>query len=103
MLIELNTSNFKENIKSWITLVDFWSDDCSPCKAMLSVLEDFAKTNTKNIKICKLNWNANMSVVQEYRIMTVPTLIIFDNGKPVEQLIWLQNKEKLEEVTKKYN
>jgi len=101
-VIELNENNFKNEINQWIVLVDFWANDCNPCIEMLKILNDFSEINDKDLKIWKLNWDSNISIVQEYRIMSAPTLIVFKNWKPVEQLIWVQSVEKLKEVTNKY-
>lgn len=102
MIYELNEQNFNETIKSGITLVDFWADNCNPCIEMFKVLEDFSNVADKSLKIGKLNWDSNISIVQNYRIMSAPTLMIFKDGQPVDQLVWVQTVEKLKEFTQKY-
>jgi len=102
MIIELNEANFKTEINEWVVLVDFWANDCNPCIEMLNILENFSKVADKNLKIWKLNWDSNLSIVQEYRIMSAPTIILFKDWKPVELLVWVQTAERLEEITKKY-
>lgn len=102
MIIELNENNFKDTIKSWVTLVDFWADNCNPCQEMFNILDNLSKVSDKDLKIWKLNWDSNISIVQEYRIMSAPTLMIFKDWKPLDQLIGLQTVEKLQEFIKKY-
>jgi thioredoxin 1 len=95
MVHELNESNFQNFISTGLVLVDFWADDCNPCKEMLGILETFASHAPASLKIGKLNGNANISIVQQYRIMSVPSLIFFLEGKPVEMLIGVQTIETL--------
>ncbi len=102
MIIELNENNFKDTINSWVTLVDFWADNCNPCQEMFKILDDFSKVADENLIIWKLNWDSNVSIVQEYRIMSAPTLMIFKDWKPLDQLIWVQTVDQLKEFTKKY-
>ena len=87
MIHELNESNFQNFVSTGLVLVDFWADDCNPCKEMLGILDAFASRAPESLKIGKLNGNANVSIVQQYRIMSVPTIIFFLDGKPVDMLI----------------
>jgi len=103
MVVELHEANFKESIQEGMVLVDFWANDCGPCTQMLTVLDTFADTTQSWVKVCKLNGDSNVAVVQEYRIMSAPTLMLFKDGNPVDQLIWVQTEAALEEMIKKHS
>ena len=87
MIHELNESNFHDFISTGLVLVEFWGDDCNPCKEMLGILGTFASRAPESLKIGTLNGNANVSIVQQYRIMSVPTIMFFLDGKPVDILV----------------
>lgn len=100
--IELNETNFADSIKEWIVLVDFWAEWCGPCQVMLPILSDFAKDMEWKIVVWKVNVDECPSVASQFRVMSIPTLIVFKDGKAVEQMVWVQQKDKLKEVCAKY-
>lgn len=81
--IELDGANFnKEVLESKIpVLVDFWAAWCGPCKMIAPVISDIAKEYTGKVKICKLNVDDSPEVASKYGIMSIPTLLIFKDGK----------------------
>ena len=85
-----------EVIKSEIpVLVDFWATWCGPCRMLGPVIEELATEYAGKIKIGKLDIEANSEVPATYRITVIPTIILFKNGKPVEQVVGLQSKPDL--------
>ena len=79
-------------------LVDFWAPWCGPCKIMGPIIEEVAKElDGKPVKIGKMNVDDNPETPGKYGIMSIPTIIIFKNGEPVEQMVGVQAKEKLVE------
>ena len=102
MAIVLDGNSFKETIKEGITVVDFWAEWCGPCQQMLQVLEDFSKEAEWKAKVGKVNVDENPDIAGEFRVMSIPTLIVFKDGEAVEQLVWVQTKEKLNETIAKY-
>ena len=78
-----------------LTLVDFWADWCGPCKAIAPVLDQLADNYGERLSIRKLDADSNPETVAEYGIRSIPTLILFKNGKPVEILVGLQSKTKI--------
>ncbi|HTK59936.1 MAG TPA: thioredoxin [Candidatus Baltobacteraceae bacterium] len=98
MEIILNEQSFEtEVLKSDVpVLVDFWAPWCGPCKIMGPIIEEVAKElEGKPVKVGKMNVDENPETPAKYGIMSIPTIIIFKNGEPAEQLVGVQAKEKL--------
>lgn len=97
MAMELTDSNFdQEVIKSAKpVLVDFWAPWCGPCQVMGPIIEDLAKEVDGKVKVGKLNVDENSEVAGKYGIMSIPTIIIFKEGKVAKQLVGVQAKETL--------
>lgn len=100
------TENFEEEVlKSDIpVLVDFYADWCGPCKMMAPVVEKMAEEFEGRIKVGKLNADDEMQIAQQYRISSIPTFMVFREGKVSES--WLgamsaaELQSKLEQVLK---
>ena len=97
MKIKLSSENFeKEVLKSEKpVLVDFYADWCGPCNAMAPVIEELAKELEGKAKVGKINVDENSDIAVEYNVMSIPTLIIFKNGKEEKRLVGLRDKEEL--------
>lgn len=97
MEIKLSTENFeKEVLKTEKpVLVDFYADWCGPCNAMAPVIEELAKELEGKVKVGKINVDENPDIAVEYNVMSIPTLIVFKNGKEEKRLVGLRNKEEL--------
>jgi thioredoxin 1 len=76
-------------------LVDFWANWCGPCKMVAPVLEEIAVEHVEKITIAKLDIDANPSTPRDYKIMSVPTMILFSNGAPVKQIVGAKPKAAL--------
>ena len=94
MLI-LTDKNFEgEVLKSDLpVLVDFFADWCAPCKMAGPVIEELAKEYEGKIKVGKFNIDENPKMAQKYGIMSVPTVIIFKNGKEIRRQVGFLGKE----------
>lgn len=97
MEIKLSSENFeKEVLKSEKPiLVDFYADWCGPCNAMAPVIEELATELDGKAKVGKINVDENSDIAVEYNVMSIPTLIIFKNGKEEKRLVGLRDKEEL--------
>lgn len=95
----INKENFNEKVlnQEGIVLVDFWAEWCSPCRMMLPIIEEFAGEQ-EQIKVCKVNVDDNPELASQYNVMSIPTFIIFKNGKEEKRLVGTQGKEDLEEA-----
>ena len=74
-------------------LVDFFAPWCGPCRAMHSVMEDLAKDYEGKVKIVKLNVDEQGQTASEFSVMSIPTFILFKDGKPVKDFMGAQPKE----------
>ncbi len=92
----------QEVIKSAIpVLVDFWATWCGPCQMQNPILEDIAKEFAGKVKVAKVNVDENPASASKYQVMSIPTLILFNKGQIIKQMIGVQGKERLiEEINK---
>ena len=97
MEIKFDSENFeKEVLKSEKpVLVDFYADWCGPCNTMAPVIEELATELDGKAKVGKINVDDNPDIAVEYNVMSIPTLIIFKNGKEEKRLVGLRDKEEL--------
>ena len=97
MTLKLSSENFKEEVlnSEKPVLVDFYADWCGPCNAMSPVIEELAKELEGKAKVGKINVDENSDIAVEYNVMSIPTLIVFKNGKEEKRLVGLRDKEEL--------
>src|SRR5690606_28277147 len=79
-------------------LVDFWAVWCMPCRAIAPSVDALATEFKGRAKVGKLNVDENQQVAAQYGIRSIPTLLIFKDGKPVDQIVGVQPKAKLAEA-----
>ncbi|MCD6540196.1 MAG: thioredoxin [Candidatus Omnitrophica bacterium] len=104
MVVELTEANFqKEVLKTDMpVLVDFWAPWCRPCLMTAPVVEKIAEEYEGRIKVCKLNVEEATSIASNYGVMSIPTIMIFKDGKIVNKTVGALSKENLEEFIKPY-
>ncbi|MBH60698.1 MAG: thioredoxin [Dehalococcoidia bacterium] len=88
-VIELNDNNFDEEVvkSSEPVLVDFWAEWCGPCKMIAPSVENISNEYAGKLKVGKLDVDSNPNVSSTYGIRSIPTLLIFKNGAPVDQIV----------------
>lgn len=101
-LLKATDANFDEQIKEGVSLVDFWAPWCGPCKMIAPVLEELATDVDGKADILKLNVDDNQATAAEYEVMSIPTLILFKDGEPVDKVVGFQPKEQLLSLVEKH-
>ncbi len=100
--LELTDTNFNDEISTGLTLVDFWAPWCGPCRIIAPVIEELAGQYEGRVKIGKVNVDENPVTQGQYRVMSIPTLILFKDGQPVEGVVGAQPKRAFETLLDKY-
>ena len=92
--ITLTDQNFKDEIaKNKLILVDFWAVWCPPCQMLGPIVEEVAKEVEGQAAVGKLNVDENPRTAADFKVMSIPTVILFKDGKVFEQAVGLRNKE----------
>ena len=103
MLMVTDDQFEQEVLKSDIpVLVDFYADWCGPCKAQVPALEAVARSFDGRVKVLKLNVDDNQNTALKFSVQSIPTLILFKNGKVVDQLIGAAPKERIRRMVRKH-
>ena len=91
--------NFKEEVLDYEgkVLVDFYADWCGPCKMLRPVLEEFAKS-TDSIKVASVNVDNEEDLAREYGVMSIPCLVVFENGQEKNRSVGFIQKEQIEKI-----
>lgn len=88
MICHSTDNTFKQDLRSeGLTLVNFWATWCSPCRMFGSVLEEFDVTRQDDVRILKINVDENEETAAFFGVMSLPTTILFKNGKPIDKKI----------------
>ena len=92
-MLKLDVQNFDEEIKNNSkVLVDFYADWCGPCKMIAPIIEEIADER-KDIAVFKLNVDESAAIAIKYNVMSIPTLIVFENGQEKTRIVGLRQKD----------
>lgn len=103
MEITLTEQNFKHEVleSDLPVLVDFWASWCGPCMMLAPALSELAEEYAGKVKIGKVNVDEQPNLAAIFRVESIPTLFYFQNGQPVETLVGLQPKERIQALLNK--
>ncbi len=91
---EINDSNFESEISKGLVLVDCWAEWCGPCRMIAPILDELS-LELNGVSIRKLNVDENQSTAQKLGIQSIPTLLLYKNGKLVDKMIGAMPKQQI--------
>ncbi|GAB0174381.1 MAG: thioredoxin [Candidatus Altimarinota bacterium] len=95
-------NNFARDIEKGVVLVDFWAPWCGPCQMMGPILEELAKVMDGKMRVMKHNVDNEPNVPNAFQIRSIPTMILFQDGKPVEKVVGVKYVDELKTLIEKY-
>ena len=79
-------------------LVDFWAEWCGPCRMMNPILEEFASAHEGRMNVVKLNVDENPEAAQRFKVLSIPTMLVFQDGQVVKQMVGAMSRQRLDEA-----
>jgi thioredoxin 1 len=102
-IVNVSDQSFNTEVEGQGTvLVDFWAPWCGPCKMIAPILEDLSTEVGDSVKIAKVNVDENPESASRFGVMSIPTLIVFKDGQPVDKVVGLNSKEALKSMLSKH-
>ena len=98
LMKHLTDANFSKETEKGVTLVDFYADWCGPCRMLAPVLEQVATETEGKAIIAKVNIDNEQKTAAQFQITSVPTMILFKNGKEVNRLVGLRNAQAIKDL-----
>ena len=92
-VLTLTEANFQQKTKNKVVLVDFWASWCAPCRMMAPVLNDVASELNGNSHVGKVDIQQYQSLANQFKVRSIPTLILFKNGKEVNRFVGIKSKD----------
>ena len=92
-VVTLTEQNFQQKTKGKVVLVDFWASWCAPCRMMAPVLNDVASELNGNSQVGKVDIQQYQSLANQFKVRSIPTLILFKNGKEVNRFVGIKSKD----------
>ena len=102
-VVDLDINNFEQIVsKDVLTLVDFWAEWCGPCKSMHPIFSRLAK-KYHNVKFGRVNVDNNQDIAMKFGVQSIPTFIMFRNGKPIDKMIGAVGEPGIHMICKKHS
>lgn len=102
-VIELTKSNFDSEVinSTKLTLVDFWAEWCGPCRMVAPIIDELAEEYDGKITVGKVNVDKEKELAMNYKIMSIPTIMLFKDGKVIERVVGARSKSEFKELIDK--
>jgi len=101
LLLHLTDQNFNDQIKQGYVLVDFWAEWCGPCRAIAPTVEGLAKKYKGTLKVGKLDVDSNPLTSNTFGIMSIPLVVLFKDGQPIDSLLGAKPEQLFDQMIKK--
>ncbi len=98
---QINANEFDEEVKSGVTVVDFFATWCAPCRMMGIILEEVSEEHPE-FNIVKVDVDQNEALARKFGVMSIPTIVIMRDGKQVEKHVGLMQKDDLVDLVKSH-
>lgn len=94
-VLELTNNNFETEAlqPEQTVLLDFWATWCGPCKMLAPTLDEIAKENHENVKVCKINIDEEPDLAAQFGVMSIPTLVVMKNGQTISTTVGVRPKQ----------
>lgn len=94
-VIELTKQNFQSEVaeSKEKVLIDFWASWCGPCRMVSPIVDEIAEESPAGVKVCKVNVDEQPELAQQFQVMSIPTLLVMKDGKPVASSVGARPKK----------
>lgn len=96
MAVEVTKDTFSQTISQGVTLIDFWAPWCGPCRMQGPIIDELSEELKGKANIAKVNVDNEPELASQFGVMSIPTLILFKDGQPVDKMVGLQSKAVLQ-------
>jgi thioredoxin 1 len=95
---QLSDDNFDDGISQGVVLVDFYADWCGPCRMLAPIVEELAQEMSGKMTVAKVDTDQSVNVAAQFEVTSIPTLILFKDGKIVKRVVGLKDLDSLRKI-----